>query len=200
MRSRILFAIAALAALALSACNSTEATLHPSAGAGRPAEAASPEPMEAGASASSLTTEMATDPAAASQAPADSQSATLTPAARIQFAPIVGATVEAITPLMRGLSERAAQRGIALLGSGDADATHLMKGYFSTIEDEGKTTVIFVWDVLDTAGNRLHRIQGQEPVAGAANEGWPGVPGGTMEAIGSRTVDEFAAWLSADAD
>jgi hypothetical protein len=127
----------------------------------------------------------------------NAQAAALSSNARIQIAPIVGSTVEAVTPLTRRLSQRAASRGIALVSSGATDTTHLLKGYFSAITEGSETTVIYVWDVLDPSGNRLHRIQGQEKTANSAAEGWSGVSSPTMEAIGEKTIDQLAAWLAA---
>ncbi|WP_309083227.1 hypothetical protein [Chelativorans sp.] len=113
--------------------------------------------------------------------------------ARLQFAPVIGAAAEATQPLSSRLSARAGQRGLTLAGGSDG-ATHIIKGYFSTMTDEKGTTVVYVWDVLDPAGNRLHRIQGQEKAAAGA-EGWSAVTGATMETIADRTIEELAAWL-----
>jgi hypothetical protein len=115
---------------------------------------------------------------------------------RIQFAPIVGSTVAAATPLTQELAKRARERGIGIAGSGGAGATHILKGYFSAMTEGGSTTVIYVWDVLDPAGNRVHRIQGQAKAEGKG-DGWSGVPPATMQAIADRTIDEFAQWVSA---
>ena len=112
--------------------------------------------------------------------------------ARVQFAPVIGATEDATAPLSRRLSARAGERGIAITG-GDG-ASHVLKGYFSTVIDGGETTVVYVWDVLDPAGNRLHRIQGKEQAAGGA--GWSSVTNQTMETIADRTIDELALWLT----
>jgi hypothetical protein len=114
---------------------------------------------------------------------------------RIQFAPIVGSTVEAATPLTQELAKRARERGIGIAGSGGIGATHILKGYFSAMSEGGSTTVIYVWDVLDPAGNRLHRIQGQAKADGKG-DGWSAVPTATMQAIADHTIDEFALWLS----
>lgn len=190
----------------LSACNSTDSAVDPFA-APTPAAAvgsqpASPETVDAAEPADASAPDAALQPVAitpvASAAPTtlNAQVAALSTNARVQFAPIVGATVEAVTPLTRRLSQRAASRGIALAGNGDAASTHMMKGYFSAIYDGGETTVIYVWDVLDPAGNRLHRIQGQEKVAGVTAEGWQGVPSETMEAVGDSTIDQLADWLA----
>ncbi|UUP16343.1 hypothetical protein [Nitratireductor thuwali] len=119
--------------------------------------------------------------------------AAINTSARVQFAPVIGATPEAAQPLSSQLSARAAQRGIAITQSG---ATHLMKGYFSAIADGSQTTVIYVWDLLDPSGKRLHRIQGQQKAPGSTGDGWSSVDGATMQAIANRTIDELAAWLS----
>ena len=90
------------------------------------------------------------------------------------------------------LAKRARERGIGIAGSGGTGATHMLKGYFSAMTDGGSTTVIYVWDVLDPAGNRLHRIQGQAQGADGSGDGWSAVPPATMQAIADRTIDEFA--------
>lgn len=129
--------------------------------------------------------------------PAQQSVAAIRTDARIQFAPVVGATGDASAPLAARLSARAAERGIRLVGAGDTSATHVMKGYFSAISDGDETTVIYVWDVLDPAGARVHRIQGQAKAPAAGGDGWSSVQAGTMEAIADQTVDQLAAWLGA---
>ena len=63
---------------------------------------------------------------------------------KLQFAPLVGPTVGAATPLTDRLARRARQRGIALAGSSDPAVTHVLKGYFSTFSEGTETTVIYV--------------------------------------------------------
>lgn len=119
--------------------------------------------------------------------------------ARIRLAPVVGAPNGAVQAMSRRIASRSTERGIALVPPGTSGATHDMKGYFSAITESGKTTVIFVWDVFDASGNRLHRIQGQESAPGSSPDGWSSVSNRMMETIGTRTVDEFAAWLESGA-
>jgi hypothetical protein len=115
---------------------------------------------------------------------------------RLQVAPIVGAPVEAAGPLTAELQTRAKQRGLTLVGSTDQTATHVLKGYFSTMSEGKDTTVIYVWDVYDPSGNRLHRINGQQKALSAGSgEGWPTVSPATMQAIADQTIDQFATWL-----
>ena len=173
-------------ALVLSACTSTQDVLEPSAllSADTPTlppqtDAPSVEPA----------------PPAAQPAPAQQTDvAAISTDARVQFAPVVGATSQASTPLAARLTARATQRGITLVQAGDGSATLVMKGYFSTIADDGRTTVIYVWDVVDPAGTRIHRIQGQATSA-TRGDGWSSVDAATMESIADRTVDELANWL-----
>jgi hypothetical protein len=120
------------------------------------------------------------------------QAATAT-GSRIELAPITGATSQVTASLDQRLSERARQRGIGIAGSG-AFPTHILKGYFSEVDDGSSTTVIYVWDVLDPSGSRLHRIQGQAKAKGKG--GWAAVPARTMQDIADHTIDEFARWLS----
>ncbi|TJV37568.1 MAG: hypothetical protein E5Y16_15115, partial [Mesorhizobium sp.] len=147
-------------------------------------------------------------PSATTQPSAPAQPATELPAksaaviarTRLQVAPIVGASVEAATPLTAQLQTRAKQRGITLAGSAGQTPTHVLKGYFSTMSEGKDTTVIYVWDVYDPAGNRLHRINGQQKAASVnGGEGWAAVAPETMQAIADQTIDQFATWLGGQA-
>lgn len=102
---------------------------------------------------------------------------------------------------MEELQQRARQRGVTLAGSSGQNATHVLKGYFSVLNEDGAATVIYVWDVYDPAGSRLHRISGQQKaqaVSGA--EGWPSVAPDTLRAIADTTMDQLSSWFQASAD
>ncbi|MFU0507092.1 hypothetical protein [Pseudaminobacter sp. NGMCC 1.201702] len=170
MRRFLTGAVSLLAALALGACTSTQDVLEPSA------IAATEQP-------SSPAPSTGTSPIAASNA-------------RIQFAPIVGATVEAATPLTERLASRAGQRGMRLAGTTDPSTTHVLKGYFSALTEGPETTVVYVWDVYDPAGSRLHRINGQQKVQTQGKDGWDSVSPAVMQTIADTTIDQLAAWLA----
>jgi hypothetical protein len=185
MRLRLL--AVSLLAVAASSCSSTQDVLEPSAIAAAP--------PTAGAAQAAGDVGMA--PAATASTNA---SASLSPAiasrTRLRFDPIVGATVDAATPLTERLATRAKARGIGLAGSTDRSATHVLKGYFSTVTEGRETTVIYVWDVYDPSGNRLHRINGQQKSPSTGGEGWSAVPAATMQTIADITIDQLAAWLA----
>lgn len=226
MRRSHLMAASLLAAAILAGCTSASDVLEPSAIAKQQAQSTAatgtvtatplPPPTTPGQATSGQATAsdatrnptpnagQASAPAAAiaaspSPAPAASapQAAAVAGKTRLQIAPIVGASVEAATPLTQRLAARAKERGMTLAGSSGQGATHVLKGYFSALTEGKDTTVIYVWDIYDPAGNRLHRINGQQkaPSVNGA-EGWAAVSPATMQAIADSTLDQLNNWLS----
>ncbi|MDG4876098.1 hypothetical protein P9273_13415 [Mesorhizobium sp. WSM4935] len=201
MRRSQVTTVSLLAALALGACTNAKDVLEPSAitpPASSVQSSAAPQATSTTAT-SATTTAPAPSPAPATTASAKPATPAQTAAlakTRLQVAPIVGASVDAAAPLTAELQTRAKQRGLTLVGSTDQTATHVLKGYFSTMSEGKDTTVIYVWDIYDPSGNRLHRINGQQkaPSVGSG-EGWPTVAPATMQAIADQTIDQFAAWL-----
>ncbi len=117
--------------------------------------------------------------------------------ATVRFLPIIGAPVQAVTPLSRQLGAEARSHGLSIKSSNDSSSAFILKGYLSAFSDSGKVTVVYVWDVLDGAGARLHRIQGQESVPSEAQDPWAGVPASVMQQIASKTITEFSSWRDA---
>jgi hypothetical protein len=172
-----------LAAGLVSACTNTQDVLEPSA-------------ITPPVATSSTTPDASPSPGQPAPTPSTTaQSAALISSARVQIAPIVGTSVEAATSLSERLSSRARERGIRMVGSADPAATLMLKGYFTPLVEGKETTVIYVWDVYDPTGNRVHRISGQQKSASAGGEGWAAVPAASMQAIGNATMDQLAAWI-----
>ena len=192
---RLAMPLAAL--LAVSACTNSgiDASALQPLRAEQAASANPPPPPGGGVTVPASAPPGSTGGPSAPPAAAPGPAAAIRTAAKVQFAPVIGATPESVDPLTARLMARATQRGIAVASAGDATTTHVMKGYFSAFTEQRETTVIYVWDVLDAAGNRLHRIQGQQKVAGVQGQGWGSVTQQTMEAIADRTIDDLATWL-----
>lgn len=132
------------------------------------------------------------------QAPVPAVSPVSLASVRVNLAPIVGAPVTAVAPMSKRISAEARARKLTLVSAGATGTTHVVKGYFSAFADNGTTTVIFVWDILDASGNRLHRIQGQKQNPGAnPADAWASVTPQTMEAIAVTSVGELVAWFGA---
>lgn len=207
MRRSHVTTVSLLVALALAACTNAKDVLEPSA----ITPPATSGPVAPGSTAATVPTPSTAAPATTTAgAPAttttpltSAQSAAILSKTRLQIAPIVGASVDAATPLTAELQTRARQRGITLAGSADQTATHVLKGYFSAISEGKDTTVIYVWDVYDPSGNRLHRINGQMKApsvsSGTGADSWKGVSPATMQAIADQTIDQFAAFLGGKA-
>ncbi|MHC1548295.1 hypothetical protein [Phyllobacterium sp. K27] len=194
LRNALICTVTAFTMIILSGCNSSENTL---------GVTKSDLPPAQNGAAVSTGTDPAAVPApgtASTTGAAPTVSGTAAPSvahtAKLRFAPIVGAPIAAATPLSQRLSALAKQKGIVLGTAGDTDNTHVMKGYFSALPDGNQTTVIYVWDVLDPAGTRLHRIQGQEKVPGGATDPWSTVPATTMEGIADKAINGYLTWVS----
>lgn len=180
MRRAILAVVAPATMLAVAGCSSTQDVLEPSAlTSGQPAQttpaAQNPQPDA---------------PAAAAAIPAQT---------RVHLAPVIGAADDVAAPLSARFAVRARETGLQMVAAGDSSATHVLRGYFSAFTENGRTTVIYVWDVVDPTGNRVHRIQGQQQAAAGGGDGWAAVQPAVMEQIADRTVEQLAAWLSSRA-
>lgn len=162
--------------------------------------------LEAGSSsAASAPNSIEPVPSAAASSPPQLQaeaSTTASPATAggtIRFLPIIGAPVQAVTPLSKQLGAQSRAAGLVIRASGDASADHILKGYFSAFGNGGAVTVVYVWDILDNSGTRIHRLQGQIQVSAAAKDPWTAVPPSTMETIATRTINEYVAWKQSQA-
>lgn len=129
-------------------------------------------------------------PPAATASPAPSLNGTV-----VALAPATGVSPGAAAALAEGFGAEAAASGLRIAAPGDPTALYLLKGYFSAVPEASDTTVVFVFDVLDAAGSRVHRIQGTEKSPGAG--GWETVSADTMRRIAGRAVSELSGWASA---
>lgn len=139
----------------------------------------------------------ATQPPAAAQTAPAQQTASLAPAASgnsIRFLPIIGAPVQAVTPLSRQLGAEARAKGLTIRASNDNSAENILKGYFSAFADGAKVNVVYVWDILDANGVRLHRLQGQETVAAKGSDPWAAVTDRVMQDIAAKTLNDYSSW------
>ena len=122
----------------------------------------------------------------------------ITSAETVRFLPIIGAPSDKLKPLSLRLGDSARASGLSIAQMDDDAADISLKGYFSAINQDGVVSVIYVWDVLGKNGQRLHRIQGNEPAVGdgfTGNDPWNGVSDTMMASIGQKTVGDLLAWL-----
>ncbi|WP_018183717.1 hypothetical protein [Kaistia granuli] len=114
--------------------------------------------------------------------------------AKFSFAPITGAPAHILSSLSTQLAQEAVAQNVALVPSGDTQASYVIKGYLSAVGDSSGTILVYVWDVFDASGRRVHRISGQETSANGSQDPWLGVDGGAISNVARRTVAALVAW------
>ena len=193
---RLPIALTALASLALGACTSSDMSSF------EPVAAASPVPITMPQSTGRA---IGADPVApagtlALAAPATVRTAPAVNAAiastRLEIVPLTGAPSGAVAPLSRAMADRGREIGLDFARGG---ATHRLKGFFSVNDDGREVRVVYIWDVLDGGGRRVHRIRGQEIIPGSVGgrDPWSAVTTRAMQRIGRETIDRFADWRRA---
>jgi hypothetical protein len=115
---------------------------------------------------------------------------------RIAFAPVTGAPSDPVARLNVAIREEAAKRSIVVVQPGDPNADYTLQGYLSAVGGPSGTVLVFVWDIADRNGQRVHRVSGQESSTKGAPDPWAAVDAETLRIVALRTVDAFAAWLS----
>ncbi|MDR2312501.1 MAG: hypothetical protein LBE54_16130 [Brucellaceae bacterium] len=116
---------------------------------------------------------------------------------KLFIAPIIGAPLEVVTPLSLRFDTIVKTQSITLAANMETDTDYILKGYFSNLTENNQTTVLYVWDVMDKQGNRVHRLQGQEKVSG--KNGWSAVSATVMSKIADDTMADYFRWVSANA-
>jgi hypothetical protein len=93
------------------------------------------------------------------------------------------------------LKAAAATRGLAMATADDAaSATYHVKGYLSAVGDVNGVLLVYVWDVFDRNGTRLHRFSGQQSATGKGADPWSGITTDMIDTAARETIDELVAW------
>ncbi len=108
---------------------------------------------------------------------------------------IDGAPAPVQTALLGELATAASERKVELVGSSD-DARYRVRGYISTVTEDGETRVSYVWDVFDAQKRRAKRLEGSRPVA-LASGSISTLDKGTLAKLAQSSMDEIAEFLSA---
>ena len=117
--------------------------------------------------------------------------------ARFAFETISGPPREVLASLSSALNKEVASKKLNVVAKNDPSANYRIKGYLSAIGDGSNTVLVYVWDVTDGSGRRVHRISGQEVTRGAAGGAWAAVGSKTLDAAARHTIDALAEWVEA---
>lgn len=199
-------ALAIVSALALAACNTGSVTdglsstaqmrqVPPSDIQGETAlapQAAAPKGPDA-----ALAPAAQSAPAAAAQQPAATQQASLGSRVEpVSFLPVTGAPQSAVSSLAASMRQAAQREKVPVVVSIDQGAKYQVKGYFSALNDGNGTILVYVWDVLDQNGVRVHRISGRERGSGSTGDPWAGMSNDIYERVADVTMSSLRTWMS----
>lgn len=125
--------------------------------------------------------------------------ASLSPAisrtAKIQIAPIIGSPENVARDLQTALSSAIGQNGVTVATSSNATSEYTLRGYIVAAREHSKAKISYIWDVTDQTGKRVHRITGEEVVAGGGKDPWAAVTPTVVKSIADKTAKQIASWL-----
>jgi hypothetical protein len=118
--------------------------------------------------------------------------------AKLAFMPVVGAPAD-ISAKLNGSVVSAVERASVPVSRSPGDpADYTVRGYVVAAPGTGSTKVTYIWDVSDKAGQRAHRIKGEELVkAKAGQDPWAAFDDVVISRIAEQTSAQLAAWVPA---
>ncbi len=117
--------------------------------------------------------------------------------ARFAFTKVTGGPGDLLTTFNDSIKSGAKARKLTIVAEDDPNLTYKVKGYISAVGGPTGTVLVYVFDVLDVRGVRIHRISGQELGAGTQSDPWAGIKDGTVKAAAQHAIDDLAAWVNA---
>jgi hypothetical protein len=114
--------------------------------------------------------------------------------ARFAFGSITGIPGRYFQSFSAALDHAAVAKKLTLARPGE-QATYVIKGYVSAVSDPTETTLVYVFDVVDASGHRIHRISGKERGRQAGADPWSGITGETVAEAAKHAVDSLAEWV-----
>ena len=91
---------------------------------------------------------------------------------------------------------KAKAREIRISRSLRIKTTHRIIGQISAVGGDNGTVVLYAFDIRNSEGTRVYRINGQETAGGTSGDPWVGVHHGTINNISEKVISEINAWLS----
>ncbi len=129
--------------------------------------------------------------------PAATQQASLGSALEpVSFLPVTGAPQSAVTSLATSMRQAAKNEKVPVVVSIEQGAKFQIKGYFSALNDGNGTILVYVWDVLDSSGARVHRISGQERSGSSTGDPWVGIKPEVYARVADITMSSLRTWMS----
>jgi hypothetical protein len=185
-----------MALLMLGACNSSSLYdgLRPSASVGNnTGRQAAPESNAAAGSNETALAPRQNNPAAT---PFNSRSAALPQVPPVAFLPVTGAPQSKVTELAASMRAAARDQQVPVVVSADDGAQYQVKGYFSALSDGGGSLLVYVWDILDRNGTRVHRISGEERGGSTRGDPWSAISEEMIDRLARSTMSDLRNWMT----
>lgn len=109
--------------------------------------------------------------------------------------PITNAPGEMIYAFEDALKQKAPTRQLKIVAADDPTANYEIKAYLSAVGDSSGGLVIYVLDIFDRSGARVHRISGQLPAGGSTADPWATVHGTDVVVNAAQdAIDSLGNW------
>ena len=126
---------------------------------------------------------------------APAQVASLDTSKALTFLPFEGAPNTKVASFKKFLNSSGQSKGLAILPATRTGAKYKVKGYFSAFNDGKGTLLVYVWDVTDNTGKRLHRINGREHTGISKSDPWQAISDKEIERVASSTTAKLKNWI-----
>ena len=117
--------------------------------------------------------------------------------ANVGFAldPITNAPGEMIYGYEDALKAKAASRQLKFVAADDPAATYRLKVYLSAVGDYSGTLMLYVVDIFDMTGARIHRVSGQITAGGSLSDPWANIKDtDVVTKAAQETIDALGNW------
>ena len=109
--------------------------------------------------------------------------------------PITNAPGDMIYAFGDELKAQAHTRQLTIVDAADATADYRLKAYLSAVGDYSGTLMIYVVDVFDGSGTRIHRISGQITAGGSLSDPWTNIKDtGVVIKAADEAIDALGNW------
>jgi hypothetical protein len=113
----------------------------------------------------------------------------------VAFLPVTGAPQSTVATLASSMRRAALAQSVPIVVSVNDGAQYQIKGYFSALNDASGTTLVYVWDVLDRNGTRIHRISGQERTRTSGGDPWNSIDDSLIDQVAQSTMSSLRTWM-----
>ena len=109
--------------------------------------------------------------------------------------PITNAPGEMVYAFEDALKAKAPTRQLKIVAADDTTADYRLKAYLSAVGDYSAGLILYVVDVFDSSGTRLHRISGQINAGGTKSDAWATLNGTSVAVQAAQEViDALGNW------